>query len=316
MSVIFRNGMLSIFGVILTVWLLSGIYIVDDSENAVVLRFGEHVKTVTDSGMKYHLPLPIEKVWKENVSEPKRLEYGYRTLSEKDSNNKAKYEAVLEESTMLTGDENLLHVETSMQFVITDVEDFMFNVADPYQTLRMAGESAIRRVVANHSLDDVLTDNKLEVQQEIQVQLQNMANSYGLGVQIRNVQLQDVDPPSEVDAAFKDVAAAKEDKTSAINEAEIYKNEVIPKARGNAEEILNKAEAYKQKRTAEARGDVAKFNGILEEYKEAKEVTRTRMYLETMEQILPDIEKYIVDEQGNTVQFLPLGGLTQSTEKN
>jgi modulator of FtsH protease HflK len=315
MNNIFKKGIFGIFGFIFVIWLLSGIYIVDDSENAVVLRFGEHVKTVTDSGMKYHLPSPIEKVWTANVSEPKRLEYGYRTITSKGSDNKGKYETVLEESTMLTGDENLLHVETSMQFVITDIEHFMFNVADPYQTLRMAGESAIRRVVANHTLDDVLTDNKLEVQQEIQEQLQTMANSYGLGVQIRNVQLQDVDPPEEVDTAFKDVAAAKEDKTSSINEAEMYKNEIIPKARGNAQEMLNKAEAYKQKRIAEARGDVAKFAGILEEYQVGKEVTRTRMYLETMEEILPGIEKYIVDENGNTVQFLPLGGTMPITDK-
>lgn len=314
MEKIFRLGAFGIFGIILIVWACSGIYVVEDSENAVVLRFGEHVKTVTDAGMHYHLPMPIEKVWKENVAEPKRLEYGFRSTGE-DGDGRQQYDDVAEESTMLTGDENLIHVETIMQFVITDIEQFLFKTENPYETLRLAGEASIRRVVANHPLDDVLTDNKMAIQQEIQEQLQTMADSYELGVQIRNVQLQDVNPPTQVDEAFRDVAAAKEDQSSFINESEIYSNEVIPKARGNAKQVLNEAEAYKEKRIAEARGDVAKFESILKEYQIGKEVTRTRMYLEAMEEVLPGVEKYIVDGEGNTVQLLQLGTQAQITEK-
>lgn len=302
-----RLGVFGIFLVVLGFWALSGIYIVEDSENAVVLTFGKHVKTVEEPGVNWHIPSPIQTVWKEDVMQPKRLEYGYRTVKQGDSREKAEYKSVQEESLMLTGDENLVHVETSMQFIITDIEKFYFNVDDPFQTLRMAGETTVRRVIANHPLDDALTDNKMAIQQEIEVQVQELADKYGLGIRIKNVQLQDVSPPLAVDQAFKSVAAAKEKKQQLINESQTYANEVLPKARGNASEAINEAEAYKEKRMAEARGDVAKFIEILKRYQMGKEVTRTRMYLETMEEVLPNIEKYIVDESGNTVQFLPLG---------
>lgn len=314
MDKIFRAGLVGVFGLIAVIWGLSGIYVVQDSENAVVLRFGEHVKTVTDAGMHYHLPAPIEKVWKENVAEPKRLEYGFRTTGE-DEKGRNLSEGVEAESTMLTGDENLIHVETIMQFVITDIENFLFKTENPYETLRLAGEAAIRRVVANHPLDDVLTDNKMTIQQEIQEQIQGLADDYQLGIQIRNVQLQDVTPPIQVDEAFRDVAAAKEDQSSSINESEIYSNEVIPKARGNAKQLLNQAEAYKEQRIAEARGDVAKFEAILKEYQIGKDVTRARMYLETMEEVLPGVEKYIVDGNGNTLQVLSLDGNADNASK-
>jgi modulator of FtsH protease HflK len=207
---------------------------------------------------------------------------------------------------MLTGDENLVEVETSMQFVITDIEAFLFNVDDPYDTLRMAGETAIRRVVANHSLDDVLTDNKELVQQEIQVLTQTIIDEYQLGIAVRNVQLQDVNPPESVNAAFKDVIAAKEDKQAAINQAETYANDILPKARGEAAKLINDAQAYKQKRISEANGDVAKFVAILEQYAQAKEITRKRMYLETITEIIENLEMYFLDENGNTLPFLPL----------
>jgi modulator of FtsH protease HflK len=287
-------------------WGLTGIYIVEDSENAVVLRFGQHVNTVTDAGINYHLPYPFETVWTENVTEPKRFEFGYRTITGGDSQQNAQFTSVPEESIMLTGDENLVEVETSMQFVITDIEAFLFNVDDPYETLRMAGETAIRRVVANHSLDDVLTDNKELVQQEIQVLTQTIIDEYRLGIAVRNVQLQDVNPPESVNAAFKDVIAAKEDKQAAINQAETYANDILPKARGEAAKLINDAEAYKQKRISEANGDVAKFVAILQQYKLAEEITRKRMYLETISEIITDLELYFIDENGNTLPFLPL----------
>ena len=242
------------------------------------------------------------------------IDYGFRTVGE-DENGRNQYDDVAEESTMLTGDENLIHVETLVQFVITDVEQFLFKSENPYNTLRLAGESAIRRVVANHPLDDVLTDNKLAIQQEIQVQMQKLADNYQLGVQVRNVQLQDVTPPKQVDESFRDVAAAKEDQSSSINEAEIYSNEVIPKARGNAKQMLNEADAYKEKRISEARGDVAKFEAILKEYQTGKEVTRTRMYLEMMEEVMPGVDKYIIDSKGNQVQLIQFGETTEKTEK-
>ena len=239
------------------------------------------------------------------VSEVKRLELGFRTVKE---GANAQYKEVPQESLMLTGDENLVNVETIVQYRIVDIEKFLFDIDDGVAALRAAAESSVRRVIANHPMDASLTENKSGIQQEIRDDLQSISDKYGLGILITAVQLQDVYPPEEVNAAFKDVASAREDRASFINQAETYANEVIPRARGNAAELINKAQAFKEQRIAEATGDVALFNEILAEYKLGKEVTRTRLYLEVMEEILPDIQVYIVDEQGNTLKWLPLGG--------
>lgn len=308
-----KSKLFVIIPVVLILWLASGFYTVDSGEEALVFRFGRHVSTVSSAGLKWRVPRPVETVQKEKVSEIKRLEFGFRTLKPGDKNRTAEYKSIPEEALMLTGDENLVLVETIIQFQITDIEKFLLNVDDPLETLRMAGESTIRRVVASHSLDEVLTENKFAIQQAIKDDLQVILEKYRIGVAVNAVQLQDVNPPMEVDAAFKDVASAREDKNSYINQAQSYENEVIPKARGNAAELLNKAEAFKTKRVEEAHGDVARFIQILEKYQSGKDVTRTRLYLETMEEILPGIKKYIVDGKGNTLQFLPLtdGGVVR-----
>lgn len=281
-----------------------GFYTVDSGEEAVVLRFGRHVETVNTSGLKWKIPL-VDQVYKAKVSEVKRLEFGFRTVKEGAA---AEYRDVPVESLMLTGDENLINVETIVQYKIVDIEKFFFEVTQAEQALRVAAEATIRRVVANHPMDAALTEDKLSIQQEIRDDLQSICESYHLGISITAVQLQDVFPPDEVNDAFKDVASAREDRTSYINQAETYANETIPRARGNAAEALNQAEAFKEKRIAEATGDVALFNSILAEYRQGKGVTRTRMYLETMEEILPGITVYIVDEQGNTLKWLPIEG--------
>jgi membrane protease subunit HflK len=293
---------------ILVIWLLTGIYTVDSGEQAVVLRFGQHVQTVSKAGLNWHIPSPVEQVLKVNIQQVRRIEFGYETVVEGTSTSYAEYVSSPIDSRMFTADETIVNVETAIQYYIVDAEAYLFNVDDQVDTLGKAAESAIRRVVASHKLDDVLTDNKFAIQQEIQNDLQEICDSYGLGVQIAKVQLQDVNPPEEVDAAFKDVANAREDKNSYINEADAYSNEVLPKAKGNAAEMLNKAEAYKQKRIAEAQGDVAAFSAILAQYELGKYVTRVRMYIETMEEILPFLNKYIIDDNGNTLKFLPLDG--------
>lgn len=292
---------------IMSFWVASGFYTVKSGEEAVILRFGKYKTTVSTAGLNWHLPSPVETVNKVNVLEVRRLEFGYKTLEEGGHQQYAIYgDTPVIESLMLTGDENMVNVETAIQYKITNAVDYLFNVKDQERTLRIAAESAIRRVIANNILDEVLTENKFEIQQEIMGDLQKICDDYSLGITIMAVQLQDVYPPDEVDAAFKDVANAREDRNSYINEAESYRNEIIPKARGNAAAIKNEAIAYKEKRIAEAKGDVANFIQILERYELGKEVTRMRMYLETMEEVLPGIEKYIVDSDGNLVQFLPL----------
>lgn len=284
--------------------LATGFYTVDSGEEAVVLRFGKHVETVVTSGLKWKIPF-IDNVWKVKVSELKRLEFGFRTVKEGAA---AEYRDVPQESLMLTGDENLVNVETIVQYRIVDIESFLFLVADGEEALRVAAESIIRRVIANHPMDAALTENKSGIQQEIRDDLQQVSDRYHLGIMITAVQLQDVFPPNEVNNAFKDVASAREDRASYINQAETYANEVIPKARGNAAEALNKAEAFKEQRIAQAFGDVAMFNEIYAQYKLGKQVTRTRLYLEVLEEILPSIKVYIVDEQGSTVKWLPMQG--------
>ncbi len=292
--------------VIIFVWGLTGVYTVNSGEEAVILRFGKHVKTVKQAGLKWHIPSPIETVEKVNVNIVYRMEFGFVTVRSGNKSQNAEFKEIPEEALMLTGDENLVNVETIVQYRISDAENYLFKVDLPKETLKVASEASIRRVVANNILDRVLTDNKFAIQQEIKDDLQDIADKYKLGIAITAVQLQDVGPPNQVDAAFKDVANAREDKNSFINESQSYENEVIPKARGNAAEILNKANAYKERRIAESRGDVANFVQILERYQLGKEVTRTRMYLETLEEILPNVEKYIVNENGNTIKWLPL----------
>ncbi|HOB35503.1 MAG: FtsH protease activity modulator HflK [Firmicutes bacterium] len=293
-----------VLAVLAALILATGFYTVDSGEEAVVLRFGRHVDTVVTSGLKWRIPL-IDKVWKIKVSELRRLEFGFRTVKE---GANAQYVEVPQESLMLTGDENLINVETIVQYRIVDIEKYLFLIDKGEEALRAAAEATIRRVIANHPMDAALTENKSGIQQEIRDDLQYIVDRYNLGVMITAVQLQDVYPPDEVDDAFKDVASAREDRAAFINQAETYANEVIPRARGNAAEAINKAEAFKEQRIAQARGDVALFNEILAEYRLGPEVTRTRLYLEVLEEILPGMEVYILDEQGNTIKWLPIGG--------
>lgn len=308
-------GLLAVVA-IAALWFLSGIYTINSGEEAAVLRFGKHVKTVRNAGLNWHIPTPIESVKKVNVNEVHRVEFGFRTVQPGTKRQNAEYQEVPDQALMLTGDENLVTVETIVQYRITDIAKYLFEVDDQRATLEVAAEATIRRVIANHQLDEVLTDNKFSIQQEIRDDLQKICEKYGLGVAITAVQLQDVNPPQQVDAAFKDVSNAREDKNSYINQAQSYANEVIPKARGNAAEMINQATAYKEKRIAEAKGDVANFVQILEKYQQGKEVTRKRMYLETLEEILPGVEKYIVDDEGNTIKWLPLEQNSSYQDKN
>ncbi len=291
--------------VMLGLWLASGFYTIQSGEEAVLLRFGKHIDTITEAGLSWHMPAPIDRVEILNVVEPRRIEIGFQTLQAR-ADGSSVYKDITSESIMITSDENLVDVETVVQYRIKDINDYLFNVNDQNKALVAASESAIRRVVANHILDEILTDNKFGIQSEIKTDLQEICDSYDLGISITAVQLQDVSAPQEVDDAFKDVTNAREDKTSFINESESYANEVLPRARGNAAQILNEAGAYKEKRVAEARGDVANFEQILERYNMGERVTRTRLYLETLEKILPGIDKYIVDGDSGTIKFLPL----------
>jgi membrane protease subunit HflK len=296
-------GVLPTIGIAIVIWLLLGLYSVGPDEVGVVQRFGKYNRVV-GSGLNYHIPYPIETVKTPKVTEVKRIEIGFRTVG------KNQYRTIEQESLMLTGDENIVDAELIVQYKIKDPIDYLFNFIGPELTLREASEASLRTVIGRHNIDEALTSGKLMIQEETKELLQIILDKYETGVIVVAVQLQDVSPPKQVIDAFKDVASAKEDKNRMINEAEGYRNDVIPKARGQAQAMIRESEGFRESRIKRAEGDVAKFKAIVKEYAKAKEVTKERLYLEAMEEILPGIDKYIVPngEDGNLLNLLNLTG--------
>jgi membrane protease subunit HflK len=293
--------------IIFVLWLLSGIYIVRPDEQGVVRMFGKAVR-VTQPGPHYHLPRPFERVNKVKVEQVRRIEIGFRTIS---SGPPARYRFVPEESLMLTGDEQIVDAQIIVQYQVKDPEDFLFNVKDLERSqgaLMDAAEVALRQVVGQRPIDDVLITEKLQIEIDIRELLQQIIDGYDSGVRVVEVKLQTVRPPQEVASAFSDVVSAKEDKDRLIKEADGYREDVLPKARGQAQKIIREAEGYKAERIKRAQGDADRFLAVLKEYAKAKDVTRKRLYLETMERILPGIRKFVIDSEvgGNLLQFLPL----------
>lgn len=302
--------------VVIGLWFLTGFYTIktDGGERGVLTRFGGYVKTVEEAGLRWHLPYPIENVEIVKCDVLRTLEIGYRTQQVGDVTQPSAYMSVPEESLMITGDENLVHTETVIQFRVNNAFDYAFNVDDALNTLKIAAESSIRRVVANHKLNDVLTDQKDIIQSEIREDLQNICNEYELGIDISKVALQSVYAPPEVEEAFNDVIKAREDMNRFINEAQKEANEIVPAAEAKAQEILNQANAYREKRIAEAKGDVENFKQVLANYVLGPQVTRTRMYLETMQEILPKARIFIMNDGGETLRFLPIDGAQKTTQ--
>jgi len=286
---------------ILVIWLLTGIYVVGPDEVGVIRTFGEFTR-VTQSGLNWKFPSPIETANTPKVTEVKRIEFGFRSLKN------GQYRTVEKESLMLTGDENIVDAEMIVQYKIKDPVKYLFNIVEPELTVREASEASLRTVVGRNKIDETLTTGKFTIQEETKEQVQSILDKYESGIHIVAVQLQDVSPPKEVIGAFKDVASAKEDKNRMINQAEGYRNDVIPKARGEAEAMIRDAEGFKESRVKRAEGDATKFTTILKEYKKAKSITEKRLYLETMEKVLPGIDKIIIPdkESGNMLNLLNL----------
>lgn len=286
---------------ILLLWLATGVYIVGPDEVGVVRTFGKFTRVV-QSGLNWKFPAPIETVDTPKVTEVKRIEIGFRTLKN------GQYRTVEKESLMLTGDENIVDAEMIVQYKIKDPVAYLFRIVGPELTVREAAEASLRTVVGRNKIDETLTTGKFTIQEETKNQLQSVLDNYNSGIHVVAVQLQDVSPPKEVIGAFKDVASAKEDKNRMINQAEGYRNDVIPKARGEAEAMIRDAEGFKESRVKRAEGDATKFTTILKEYRKAKSITEKRLYLETMEKVLPDIEKIIVPDKdsGNMLNLLNL----------
>ncbi len=294
---------------LIVVWIFFAgpFYVVAPEENGVVQTFGK-LTNVTESGLRFKFPWPIQTVELVNVEEVRRLELGFRTVRAGGTSNSAQYKKVLTESLMLTGDENIVSVDLVVQYKVKDAGQFLFRVKNPKRAVSHASEAAIRQIVASQPIDQTLTTGKAMIETSTKDLLQKILDSYEAGIFVAQVKLQDVTPPQQVDAAFKDVQSAKEEKEKKVNIALGYRNEIIPQARGEAAEAIQQAEGYRQKRVKEAEGDASRFTQMLNQYRLAKDVTRTRMYLETMEEIFPKMDKYIVDgkDAGGLVNVLSL----------
>jgi membrane protease subunit HflK len=279
----------------------------------VVLRFGAAVREV-DPGPHWRLPWPFEDVLKPSVTQILKEEIGFRTT---DPGPPARYQDMDQEALMLTGDENIVKLLFIVQYKVRTgpegVTDFLFNVRDPRETVRAGAEAAMREVVGRTGIDSVLTEGKEKVQQEAQAELQDILDRYDVGIEVMTVKLQDVDPPDQVSDAFKDVISAQQDRERLINEALGYANDVVPKARGQAAQLVNEAQGYREAKVREASGTAQRFVALHDEYAKAKDVTRQRLYLETMEDILPRANKIILDDLAarQAVPYLPLEPLLQ-----
>ena len=298
---------------LLSLWLFSGFYIVEQGKQGVELRFGKFT-TITESGLSYHWPWPLEEVEIVDVAQRRAEEIGYRT----GVNRQAANRSVLRESLMLTEDENIVDVRLSVQYQISDPKNYLFNVKDPDATLRDVVESATREIVGKSTMDFVLTEGRSDVVARVKELSQEILDEYQTGLIITNVNLQDAQPPEEVQDAFADAIKAREDEQRLINEAEAYRNEILPRARGEAARQLQEADAYKDQVIAQAEGETRRFEQLLTEYKKAPDVTRERLYLETMERVLGDSSIVLMGvEQGNNLFFLPLDQImNKGTDNN
>jgi membrane protease subunit HflK len=299
---------------IVVVWGLTGFYRVQSEEQGIVLRFGKYVGH-TDPGLRYHLPYPIETVRLPKALRVSTLSIGM-TLIDDPARRGRTMRDVPEESLMLTGDENIVDVDFTVLWRIKPnaASDFLFNIQNPEGTVKAVAESAMREIVGKSNIQPILTGARTSTEGAVQELMQKTLDNYGSGILIQQVQMQKVDPPAQVIDAFRDVQAARADLERLQNEAQTYANRVVPDAKGRAAQILQVAEGYKQQAVAEAKGQSARFLKVYDEYAKAKDVTRERIYLETMERVLGGSEKLIYDGGGaggqGVVPYLPLNELT------
>ncbi len=286
-------------------WLFSGFYIVEASEQGVVLRFGKFSAT-TNSGPRWHLPWPIESVEVVNVTGVRTIEVGYR-------NNNVKNK-VQNESLMITDDENIIDIQFAVQYIIKDPKNYLFNNRDSDKSVMEAAESAIREVVGKNKMDFLLSAGKEKIVDTVQELLQKIQDRYQTGVDITRVTMQDAQAPEEVQAAFADAVKAGQDRERQINEGQSYFNDVVPKAKGTSARLLQEGEGYRQSVIANADGEASRFNLILAEYSKAPAVTRQRLYVDAMQQILSNSSKVVIDQKsgGGNLLYLPLDKLMQN----
>lgn len=283
-------------------WSYFGFYQIEPGQSAIILRLGVYSRTEDTAGLRFHLPPPFEEAEIVNTSEIEREEFGVKREGEEGSARAAL------EAKIQTGGNSIVSLEFVVQWRVSDAFESRYAVADPRDTLRDAAEAAVREVVGGMSVDGVLSERRGEVASESKRILQDILDSYDAGIEVLEIQLQDVRPPEQVRAAFDDVIASAQDANLAINQAEGYKNEILPRARAEAAELSESANGYRDAKVAEARGEAERFTALMREYHKAPEVTKTRLYLEAMEEVLPDVEKVIIEPgTASVLPYLPLG---------
>jgi modulator of FtsH protease HflK len=301
-----RRGLVLIPLVVVAIWLASGFYRVQPDEQGVVLRFGEWIKT-TQPGLNWHFPSPIETVFTPKVTRVNRVEVGFVGPSELGRGGSTR--EVPNESLMLTGDENIVDINFVVLWQIKDAGQFLFNIRDPEPTVKAVAESVMRETIGKTPIVEATTEGRATIELAAREQMQQILDGYAAGILVNQVQLQKVDPPSEVIDAFRDVQRAQADRERAQNEAEAFANDILPRARGEAERLLQEAQAYRQEVVARADGDAQRFVSVYDEYVKAQDVTLKRIYLETMEDVLRDMNKVVIDSSASgagVVPYLPL----------
>jgi modulator of FtsH protease HflK len=299
----FGGGLVMLVLLALTIWLASGFYIVDASQRGVVLQFGKFHET-TEPGLRWRLPYPIQANELVNLTGVRTVEVGYRG-SEKNK--------VLKEALMLTDDENIINIQFAVQYILKDPQDYLFNNRDPDDSVVQGAETAIREIVGKSKMDFVLYEGREQIAVAASKLMQDILDRYATGIQISKVTMQNAQPPEQVQAAFDDAVKAGQDRERQKSEGQAYANDVIPRARGTASRLAQEAEGYRQRVIATAEGDVSRFRQIVTEYSKAPEVTRQRLYIDTMQQVMSNVSKVMVDTKSNSnLLFLPLDKLVQS----
>lgn len=301
-----RKAMVFIPLILVVIWLASGFYRVQPDEQGVVLRFGAWDRT-TQPGLNWHFPSPIETVFTPKVTRSNRVEIGFRTASELGRGGSSR--EVANESLMLTGDENIVDINFVLLWLIKDAGQYLFNIRDPEATVKAVAESVMREIVGKTPIAEATTEARGSIEVQSRELTQSILDSYGAGILITQVQLQKVDPPGEVIDAFRDVQRAQADRERLQNEAETFANDILPRARGEAERLLQESQAYRQEVVARAEGDAQRFLSVYESFDKARDVTIRRIYLETMEDVLRDMNKVVIDSAASgsgVVPYLPL----------
>ena len=298
----------------ITIWAITGFYRVNPQQQGVVLRFGEWVRT-TAPGLHYHMPYPFESVLTPEVTRDNRIEIGFRDIS----GNSSSRRDIADESQMITGDENIVDIDFVVFWRISDAGQYLFNLAEPDETIKVAAEAVMREIIGRTPIQTALTEGRQDIQVQASAQLQELLNEYGAGVRVRDVQLLAVDPPADVIDAFNEVQRARQDRDKTKNEAEAFRNDVVPRARGAAARLIAEAEAYEAEVVNRAAGDASRFDQVYQAYRSNPDVTRERIYIETVEAIFSNVEKIIIDEPNGgsgVVPYLPLRELNKSAGGN